>query len=149
MQDFSLRHEWRKGNSSLFESERIHLALWCFIMRSHKVGVAGALPDIQPLTDWQTEKGIMGLLVDGPSCQYYVNTSFRLIRPPICYKKLKKKINETLQCWRFMDCLKRCCRTRLDFTAAQSENCITNANISHMDEQKLAAVERVNECGSA
>lgn len=33
----------------------------------------------------------------------------------------KSQIDEKIQCWRFMDCLKTHCRTWLDFTAARSE----------------------------
>lgn len=133
--NFSLSINEGRGNAVC--TEKIHLAFWCFIMRLPKLGFVGAAPDTQPLTDWQTEKGIMGLLVDVLSCQYYVETLFCLIRPTLCWKK--RETNKTLQCWRFMDFLKRCCKT--SWTSSKWENCLTDGNISHVDEQKPAAVK--------
>lgn len=129
---------WKQKDTS----KRLHLALWCFIMRSHKLGFVGAPPDTQPVTDWQTEKGIRGLSVDGPSCQYYVHSSFRLIRETI--HKKKKKMMKCFSVGGFLS--EKMLQDKVGLHGCSKwENCITDGNISHMDEQKLAAV---NECGS-
>lgn len=56
-----------------------------------------------------------------------------------------------LQCWRFIDCLKRRCRTRLDFTAAQSQKTaspMATLVIWMNKSLQLWSVGRMNECGS-
>lgn len=62
LHDFSLKPEWSEGKFSLSESERIHLALGCFIMRSHKLRWWRAAR--HTASDWLTNReghyGIVG-----------------------------------------------------------------------------------------
>lgn len=60
----------------------------------------------------------------------------------------KSQIDEKVQCWRFMDCLKTHCRTWLDFTAARSEKTplLMGTLVTQMNQNtQLWRAERLNE----